>query len=81
MNTNFQKSKSAKGANSKKIKKNFFFNFSSIHFIIILFQLTKFEAPSCHTFRDIMITNFQSPNLQRGKIRKNRIFFFVFFTN
>ena len=31
---------------------------------------SKFEAPSCYSFRDIMITNFQSPNLQREIIRK-----------
>ena len=81
MNTNFQKSKSEKGDDSKKNKKKTFFNFSSVHFTIILFQLTKFEAPSCHTFRDIMITNFQSPNLHREKFEKNRIFFFKIFTN
>ena len=38
--------------------------------LIILYQLTKFEAPSCYSFRDIMNTNFQSPNLQREIIRK-----------
>ena len=80
MNTIFQKSKSAKRDNSEKIKK-LFLNFSSIHFIIILFQLTKFEAPSCHTFRDIMITNFQSLNLQRGEIRKIEELFLLIFTN
>ena len=49
-----------------------------IDLLIILYQLTKFEAPSynsfrapnCNTFRDIMITNFQSPNQQREIIRK-----------
>ena len=48
-------------------KKNeiFFFKFSPIDLLIILYQKIKFEAPSCNTFRDIMITNFQSPNLQR----------------
>ena len=49
-----------------------FFTFSSINFLIILYQLTKFEAPSCYSFRDIMITNFQSPNLQREIIRKKK---------
>ena len=43
--------------------------FSPINFLIILYQLTKFEAPSCYSFRDIMITNFQSLNLQREIIR------------
>ena len=69
MITNFLKSKSAKGNNSKKIKQ-LFFKFSPIDLLIILYQLTKFEAPSCYSFRDIMITNFQSPNLQREIIRK-----------
>ena len=47
-----------------------FFKFSPIDLLIILYQLTKFEAPSCYSFRDIMITNFQSLNLQREIIRK-----------
>ena len=46
-----------------KKKNNFFFKFSPIDLLIILYHMTKFEAPSCNTFRDIMITNFQSPNL------------------
>ena len=36
----------------------------------LLYQLTKFEAPSCYSFRDIMNTNFHSPNLQREIIQK-----------
>ena len=28
-------------------------------------HLQKFEADSCYSFHDIMITNFQSPNLER----------------
>ena len=64
------KSKSAKGDNSKKNKIAFFFNFSPINLLIIFYHLTKFEAPSCYSFRDIMNTNFQSPNLQREIIRK-----------
>ena len=62
------KSKSAKGDYSKKSIT--FFKFSQTNLLIILYQLTKFEAPSCYSFRDIMITNFQSPNLQREIIRK-----------
>ena len=54
-----------------------FFKFSPNDLLIILYQLTKFEAPSCYSFRDIMIINFQSPNLQREIIRK--FFFFFFF--
>ena len=44
--------------------------FSPISLLIILYQLTKFEAPSCYSFRDIMNTNFQSQNLQKEIIRK-----------
>ena len=47
-----------------------FFLFSPIDLLIILYQMTKFEAPSCNPFRDIMNTNFQSPNLQRQIIKK-----------
>ena len=57
-------------------KKKLFFKFSPIDLLIIVYQLTKFEAPSCYSFRDIIITNFQSPNLQREIIRKNKITFF-----
>ena len=32
-------------------------------------HLQKFEAHSCNSFQDIMITNFQSPNLQREIIQ------------
>ena len=54
----------------RKKYNNFFFKFSPIDLLIILCQLTKFEASSCYSFRDIMITNFQSPNLEREIIRK-----------
>ena len=53
-------------------------NTMAFFFTIILYQLTKFEAPSCYRFPDIMITNFKSPNLQREIIRKNKYFFFRF---
>ena len=56
-----------------KKKKNIFFLYPSINLLIILYQLAKFEAPSCNTFQDIMITNFQSPNLQREIIREKKI--------
>ena len=62
----------------KKKKNNIFFKFSPIDLLIILYQLTKFEAPSCYNFRDIMITNFQSPNLQREIIRKKYNNFFLY---
>ena len=60
----FSKSKSAKGDNSKKMKQ-LFLKLSPMNLLIILCQLIKFEATSCYSFRDIRITNFQSPNLQR----------------
>ena len=53
---NTSKSKSSKGDNSK---------FTPIDLLIIHNQLTEFEASSCNTFQDIMVTNFQSQNLQR----------------
>ena len=76
MITNFQ-SPNLQREIIRKILNNFFFKFSPIDLLIILYQLTKFIAPSCYSFRDIMITNFQSPNLQREIIRKiyNNFFF------
>ena len=62
------KVRTAKGDYPKK--NTTFFRFSAIDLLIILYELTKFEAPSCYSFRDIMITNFKSPNLQREIIRK-----------
>ena len=41
----------------------------------VLSKMQKFEAPSCNSFQDIMITNFQSPNLQREIIKKQKTFF------
>ena len=64
------KSKSAKGDNAKKNKITFF-KILINYFLIILYQLTKFEAPCCYSFRDIMIINFQSLNLQMEIIGKN----------
>ena len=77
MNTNFQSSNLQREIIRKK-KNNFFFKFSSINFLIILYPLTKFEAPSCYSFRDFMITKFQSPNLQREIIKKKITFFSKF---
>ena len=68
MNKNFQSPNLQREIIRKKIKNNFF-KFSPIDQLIILYKLTKFQALSCYTFRDIMITNFQSPNLQREIIR------------
>ena len=64
-------SKSAKGDYSKKLN-NIFLKCSPINLLIILYQLTKFEAPTCYSFRDIMISNFQCPNLQREIIREKK---------
>ena len=69
MITNFQSPNLQREIIGKKLN-NFFFKFSQINLLIILYQLTKFEAPSGYSFRDIMITNFQSPNLQREIIQK-----------
>ena len=49
-------------------KKIFYNNYKKIN-------MQKFKAPSCYSYqdnssRDIMITNFQSPNMQREIIRK-----------
>ena len=45
---------------SYKLRKNkrTFFKFSPVHQLIILYLLTKFEAPSCYNFQDILITKF-----------------------
>ena len=69
MITNFQSPNLQREIIRKKYN-YFFFKFSPIDLLIILYQQTKFEAPNCYSFRDIMITNFQSPNLQREIIRK-----------
>ena len=63
MITNFQRTNLQREIIRKKNKT--FFRFSPIDLLIILFQLTKFEAPSSDSFRVISFTNFQSPNLQR----------------
>ena len=70
MNTNFQNPNLQREIIRKNKVTFFFLNFLPINLLIILNQLTKFEAPSCYSFRDIMITNFQSPNLQREIIQK-----------
>ena len=62
----------AKGNSSKK--SNQFFKTSPGNLLIILYHLTEFEAPIYNSFRDIISTNFQLPNLQRAIIRKNKFF-------
>ena len=76
MITNFQSPNLQREIIKKKI---FFFKFSPIDLLIILYQLTKFEAPRYYSFRDIMNTDFQSPNLQREIIRKKYNNFFLNF--
>ena len=72
------KAKSAKGDYSEK-KTTCFSHFHQIDLLIILYHsLTKFEAPSCNSFRDIMNTNFQSPNLKREIIKNKQTFFSIF---
>ena len=71
MNTNFQSPNLQREIIRKKIT---FFQFSPINLLIILYQLTKFAAHSCYSFRN-MITNFQSSNLQREIIQKKKITF------
>ena len=78
MNTFFQSTNLQREIIRKK-KKITFFKFSPVDLLIIFYQLTKFEAPSCYSFRDIMITNFQCPNLQREIIRKKENNFFFNF--
>ena len=68
MITNFQSPNLQREMNKKN--KITFFRFSPINLLIILYQMTKFEAPSCYSFGDIMNTNFQGPNLQREIIKK-----------
>ena len=76
MITNFQSPNLQKEIIRKK-NKTTFFKFSPIDLLIILYQLTKFETASCNTFQDIIITNFQSPNLQR-EIKKKKLLCFRF---
>ena len=69
---NFQSPNLQRKIIQKKKKNIYFFKFAPGILLVILYQLTKFEAPSCNTFRDIIITNFQSPNLQREIIIKKK---------
>ena len=48
------------------------FSISLCNLLIILYQLTKFEATGFDSFRDIFITSFQRPNLQRAITRKKK---------
>ena len=65
MITNFQ-SPNPQTKIIQKIQNNFFFNFSPINLLIILYQLAKFGAPSCNTFRDI----YHEYNFSKSKSAK-----------
>ena len=47
--------------------------------LIILYQLTNFEAIICNTFRDILFTNLLWLNLQRAITQKSKNNFFLKF--
>ena len=49
------------------------FLFSAGNLLIILYKLTKFEAPSCYSYWNILITKFHYDPLQREiiHIKKN----------
>ena len=68
MNTNFQSPNLQREIIRKKLN-YFLLNFHQLIYSLSS-DLTKFETPSCYSFRDIMNTNFQSPNLQREIIQK-----------
>ena len=55
----------AKGHNSENIWRNLFKS-KSVNLLILPNQLTKFQAPSSNSFRDILLTNVKCPNLQRA---------------
>ena len=63
---------------------NFFFKFSPGYLLIILYLLTKFEAPSCYTFWDILITKLNSQraitckNAKGNNSKKIKYFFLNF---
>ena len=57
--------KFSKGPNSGKTRWNFFLIWSG-NLLIMPYQLTKFQAPSSNTFRDILLTILKWPNFQRA---------------
>ena len=61
----FSKTKFAKGNNSKK--KNIIFKFTPGNLLIISYKLSKFEAPSCYNFLNILITKFHYAPLYSTK--------------
>ena len=59
-------------------KYNFFFKFSPGNLLIILYQLTKFEAPHYNSFRDILNFKFSKSKSAKGDNSKNKINFIEF---
>ena len=62
---NFKMPKFSKGHNSGKNWRNLL-KVDQINLLIILYQLTKFQAPSSNTFRDILLTRFHSDCFKRA---------------
>ena len=56
--------KFSQGHNSEKY--NDFFRIWSANLLIICYQLTKFQAPSSNSFRDILLTSLKYPNFQKA---------------
>ena len=61
------------------LRELFFFRFSPGNLLIILYQLIKSETSSYNSYRDSMITNCKSPNLQKKIIRKKKYITFLNF--
>ena len=70
LNYKFSMDKFAKGNNSTTKNNNTIFKISTGNLLFILYQLTKFEAPSCKNFCNRLVSDFQCPNLQREIARK-----------
>ena len=74
------KSKFAKGDYSKK-QNNFFFRFSPIDQLIILYQLTKFEAPGCYLVQFSRYHDYKfskSKSAKGDNLKKIKTFFEIF---
>ena len=65
MITNFQSPNLQREIIRKKMKQ-LFFKFSPINLLIILYQLTKLEAPRCNNFRDNHDYKFSKSKSAKG---------------
>ena len=73
--TSFQCPNLHRATTLKNVKiKTSFRNLISPGSQLIIHQLTKFGAASCNSFRDIFITSFQWPNLQKAITWKKLLF-------